>query len=238
LAAAAVALAQPAAARVGSPDPAPVPVATKLRVPPVRNRALPRPALATRLAQASQLPVTLVCAPAGYGKTTALAAWCATRGRVGWLSIEDDDNDPASFCRLVSAALSLPADQGDPSAPPDPRRWAARVVNTLAAAPGIVTLVLDDYHRIVHGAIHESLEYLVAHLPDQVRLVIAARRPPPLPLARWRAPGRMADVDTSDLRLASEETSAFLADVIGVRLPGPLAAELHTRTEGWLAGVQ
>src|SRR5690606_11886756 len=68
--------------------------------------------------------------------------------------------------------------------------------------------------------------------------VIAARRPPPLPLARGRAPGRMADVDTSDLRLASEETSAFLADVIGVRLPGPLAAELHTRTEGWLAGVQ
>jgi LuxR family transcriptional regulator, maltose regulon positive regulatory protein len=187
-------------------------------------------------------------APAGFGKTTLLAGWARrSRRPVAWLSLDVGDNDPARFWRYVVGALDrvrpgleeqvtalLPGPQ------PPPEAVVAAVVNKLALPPaeGEITLVLDDYHLIEAPAVHDSVAFLLERLPPGLRLVLASRADPPLPLARLRARGQLAELRAGDLRLTVDETAAFLREATELDLPAATVAALWERTEGWAAGVQ
>lgn len=173
-------------------------LATKLHVPATRSDLVPRPRLAKPLDGGWGL--VLVCAPAGYGKTVLLAEWAALGGgRVGWLSLDAGDNDPARFWRHAVAAL----DRIRPGigerltsllGPPAPLSYdgvVTALVNELAAAPDVdeITLILDDYHVISSQPVHASLEFLLEHRPPGLRVLISSRSDPPLALARLRARG-------------------------------------------------
>jgi LuxR family maltose regulon positive regulatory protein len=220
-------------------------LATKLRVPRVRRGLVPRPRLAGWLTEALAGELTLVSAPAGFGKTALLADWARRSGRpLAWLSLDAGDNDPVRFWRQVAAAL-------DSVRPGTAQRLAslleapvlaleavvAALVNDLAAA-GEVVLVLDDYHLIEAPAIHGSVLFLLEHLPAGLRLAIACRADPPLPLARLRGLGQLAELRAGELRFTRPEAAALLRDAVGADLPDDAIAALEARTEGWAAGLQ
>jgi ATP/maltotriose-dependent transcriptional regulator MalT len=224
-------------------------LATKLFLPGPQPGFVPRPRLVRTLNEALARPLALVCAPAGFGKTALLADWARSGGhRVAWLSLDAADNDPARFWRHAVAAL----DQARPGiaervgpllGPPAPTSFAGLVtalINELAAEPGEdeVLLVLDDYHLIETEQVHIPLMFLLEHLPLGLRLVLASRSDPPLPLARLRAAGQLAELRAGELRFNSQEAAALLRESAGPGLPGVLVAALETRTEGWAAGLQ
>jgi LuxR family transcriptional regulator, maltose regulon positive regulatory protein len=222
-------------------------VATKFHVP--RAGLVPRPRLVAGLAQGAGLGVTVVCGPAGCGKSTLLGDWARQcRRPVAWLSLDAGDNDPARFWRYVAAALEgvRPGAGGSAGVLLSDRRqprWeavAAAVINELAVVPdaGAITLVLDDYHLIEAPAVQDSVAFLVERLPPGLRLVLASRTDPPLPLARLRARGQLAELRDSDLRFTPGETAAFLREATGLDLPTASVAALQDLTEGWAAGVQ
>ena len=221
-------------------------VATKFHV--ARAGFLPRPRVVAHLARGMARGLTLVCTPAGFGKTTLLGDWARrSRRPVAWLSLDEADNDPARFWRYLAAAL----DQVRPGvgAPvgallrgqeqPPLEAVATALVNELSlAGQGAIALVLDDYHLIQAQAVHDSVGFLLERLPPGLRLVLASRADPPLPLARLRARGQLAELRAGDLRFTLEETAAFLREATGVDLPTASVAALQDRTEGWAAGVQ
>ena len=221
-------------------------VATKFHVPPAGF--VPRPRLLTRLAQGIGRGLTVVCTPAGFGKTTLLGDWARrSRRPVAWLSLDVGDNDPARFWRYVAAALErvrpgvaeLAAPLLRGPQPPPLEAVAAAVINELTSLPtGGITLVVDDYHLIETPAVHASVGFLVERLPPGLRLVLAGRADPPLPLARLRARGQLAELRADDLRFSLAETAAFLREATGLDLPVASVASLQGRTEGWAAGVQ
>jgi LuxR family transcriptional regulator, maltose regulon positive regulatory protein len=222
-------------------------LATKLHIPRTRRGLVARPRLADQLTQGLERELTVVCAPAGFGKTALLADW-ARRGTrpVAWLSLDTGDNDPVRFWRHVAAALEdvrdgvgrrLAALLG----PPSPRSFEAVVttlVNELAAAPDELVLVLDDYHVIDAQAVHQSLVFLIEHLPAELRLVVASRADPPLPLARLRARSQLAELHADGLRFTLQEAAALLREEVGPGLPDDAIAALEARAEGWAAGLQ
>jgi LuxR family transcriptional regulator, maltose regulon positive regulatory protein len=184
-------------------------LATKLHVPRPRPDFLTRPGLLERLTQATARELTLVCAPAGFGKTTLLANWArASRRPVAWLSLDAGDSDPARFWRYAAAAL----DQLQPGLgrqvagllhgvqQPPLEAVVTVVVNQLAAAADEVVLVLDDYHLVDGHPVHDSLTVLLERMPPSLRLVVASRADPPLPLARLRGRGQLAELRQRDLR--------------------------------------
>src|SRR5499425_327710 len=222
-------------------------VATKFHIP--RAGSVPRPRLVAGLAQGIGRGVTVVCGPAGCGKSTLLGDWARRcRWPVAWLSLDAGDNDPARFWRYVAAALegARPGAGGSAGVLLNDRRrprWeavAAAVINQLAVVPdaGAVILVLDDYHLIEAATVQDSVAFLVERLPPGLRLVLASRTDPPLPLARLRARGQLAELRAGDLRFTLGETAAFLREATGLDLPTELVAALQERTEGWAAGVQ
>jgi len=221
-------------------------LATKLHIPRGRDGLVPRPRLVERLTGALAGELTVVCAPAGFGKTVVLADWARRSGRpVAWLSLDTGDNDPVRFWRHVAAALgSAREGAGQPLTDllgPPARSLEAVVtalVNDLAAVPGVVVLVLDDYHLIEAAAVHESVMFLLEHLPAGLRLAMAGRADPPLPLARLRAGGDLAELRADQLRFTREEAAALLAEAAGTGLPEDAVAVLAARTEGWAAGLQ
>jgi LuxR family transcriptional regulator, maltose regulon positive regulatory protein len=222
-------------------------LATKLHIPRTRPGFVARPRLADRLAPAQGGELTLVCAPAGFGKTALLADWARRDPRpVAWLSLDDADNDPARFWRHAAAAL-------DGIRPGVAERVAAllqglqptsfqavvtTLVNELAGVAEEMVLVLDDYHLIQAPAVHESVGFLLGHLPSCLRLVVASRADPPLPLARLRARGQLAELREHDLRFTPTEAAALLQAAVGPDLPEAAVAALTERTEGWVAGLQ
>ena len=222
-------------------------LATKLHVPPLRPGFVPRPRLLEQLSRGMASTLTLVCAPAGCGTTSVLAEWSRhRRPPVAWLSLDRGDSDPARFWRYVAAAL-------DGSRPGIAHRVAALlhgpqqppleavltvVVNELAAMAEEAVLVLDDYHLLDDPAVHASLAMLLGRLPPQLRLVLASRADPSLPLARLRAGGQLSEVRERDLRFTATETAALLRDATGLDLPDDSVAALEARTEGWVAGLQ
>jgi ATP/maltotriose-dependent transcriptional regulator MalT len=222
-------------------------VATKFQAPPAGF--VPRPALLERLAQGMGRGLTVVCTPAGFGKTTLLGDWARrSRRPVAWLSLDGGDNDPARFWRYVAAALGrvrpgleeqVGGLLGGPQRPPLEAVVAA-VINGLAVVPGAgaVMLVLDDYHLIEAPAVHGSVALLLERLPAGLRVVLACRADPPLPLARLRARGRLAELRAGDLRFTVDETAAFLREATGLDLAAASVVALWERTEGWAAGVQ
>ena len=192
----------------------------------------------------------LVSAPAGFGKTTLLAEWLATveadKGSVAWVSLDRSDNEPTLFWAYFIAALqTVDAQIGKNtlvllhSPQPVPvETLLGTLLNDVGALAERVVLVLDDYHLIGAEPIHQGIGFLLGHLPSQLRLVIAGRADPPLPLSRMRARGELAEVRAADLRFTDDEPAAFLNEVMGLHLPPEDIATLETRTEGWIAGLQ
>jgi LuxR family transcriptional regulator, maltose regulon positive regulatory protein len=222
---------------------------TKLHAPRRRRGLLARPRLLDRLDRGLESPLTLVSAPAGFGKTTALAEWLGAvpaEGRsVAWLSLDERDDDPALFWTYLIAALQTAAGGvgrpalallQSPQASTD--AVLATLVNDLAAVEDDVVLVLDDYHLVEAREVHAGMTFLVEHLPAQVHVVIAGRADPALPLARWRARGELVEVRAADLRFTAEEAAAYLADAVGPTLTVDDVATLEDRTEGWIAALQ
>jgi len=246
---------------------------TKLHIPPVRPELILRPRLIDRLNEDVRRKLTLIAAPAGFGKTTLLSEWIqagvgSREYGVGkqhepageppstpysllptpspaWLSLDEDDNDPARFFTYLIAALeTVQADAGadaqallrSPRQPPL-KTVLTRLINGLAALPNDVVLILDDYHVIHRQSIHDALAFLIDHLPPRLHLIISTRADPPLPLARMRARGHLAEIRAADLRFTPDEAAAFLNDVMGLDLSAEDVAALDARTEGWIAGL-
>ena len=222
-------------------------LATKLHVPRLRPGFVPRPRLLERLAEGMGRDLVLLCTPAGFGKTSLMADW-ARRGQrpVAWLSLDAGDNDPVRFWRHVGAALggAYPRISGQVSAllqdlqPASVEAVVTTVINELAEDADEVLLVLDDYHLIQAPPVHSSLGLLLEHLPASLRLVLASRADPPLPLARMRARGQLAELRERDLRFTPQEASALLREVAGPEVHDAVVAALEGRTEGWAAGLQ
>jgi LuxR family maltose regulon positive regulatory protein len=219
---------------------------TKLNVPSVRTNLVTRPRLLRRLDEGATGNLTLVCAPAGFGKSTLLGDWILRRGlAVGWVSLDEDDNDPARFLSYLAAALQSAApDIGESaskligSPQPPTRVILTTLVNEVAAVPKDFALVLDDYHLIEDEAVHGALAFLLQHLPPQMHLVVASRTEPPLPLSRLLAGGDLTNLTASDLRFTYEEAADFLGDAMGLDLSADDVAALEERTEGWIAALQ
>jgi LuxR family maltose regulon positive regulatory protein len=224
-------------------------LATKLHVPRTQPGFVPRRRLAEALDVGLARGRVLVCAPAGFGKTALLADWARGGARpVAWLGLDDGDSDPVRFWRYALAAL----DQARPGiagrvgpllGPPAPHSFDGLVtalINELAGDSGSdeVLLVLDDYHQVDSWPVHESVAFLLESLPPGLTVVMAGRADPPLPLARLRARGQLAELRAADLRFTSEEAATLLGETVESGMPTPLAEALTARTEGWAAGLQ
>jgi LuxR family maltose regulon positive regulatory protein len=220
---------------------------TKLYIPPPPPKAVPRPRLTAQLNAGLHRKLTLVSAPAGFGKTTLVSAWAAAGDRhVAWLSLDAGDNDPARFLTYLVAALQTvapPAGEGVLrvlQVPPPPPTEAVLIalLNDLATLPDPIILVLDDYHVIATPAVDQALAFLLEHLPPQLRLIIATREDPPLPLSRLRARDQLTELRVTDLRFTPAEAAGFLNETMGLALTAEDIAALEARTEGWIAGLQ
>src|SRR6204780_3007152 len=220
-------------------------LATKLHVLRPPPGFVPRRRLVEALSEGLARGRVLVSAPAGFGKTALLADWARGDGRpVAWLGLDGNDSDPARFWRYVVAAL----DRARPGLAGRvgqlfPRSFEGLVtalINELAADPGPdeVLLVLDDYHLIDSEPVHESVAFLLENLPPGLRVVVSGRADPPLPLARLRARGQLAELRAAGLRFPIDEAAGLLREATGAELPGAAVAALVARTEGWAAGLQ
>ena len=222
-------------------------LATKLYIATPRRTVVPRPRLLERLNEGLEHKLTLVSAPAGFGKTTLLTQWLSESGTpAAWLSLDEEDHDTARFLAYLIAALqTIAADIGvgvlgplQSSQPPPPEAILTALLNEVNALPDKFVLVLDDYHVLDAQPIDQALTYLVEHLPLQMHLVIATREDPDLPLARLRARGHLTELRAADLRFTPAEAVAFLTEVMGLHLSAADIARLSDRTEGWIAGLQ
>jgi len=222
---------------------------TKLHVPRRRRSGLARPRLSERLSGGEDSTLTLVSAPAGFGKTTLLTEWLAdgpAEGRsVAWLSLDHRDNDPALFWTYLVAALQTAAPGVGARAlallqSPQPPGEAvlATLLNDLHAVDDDLVLVLDDYHVVESSEVLGGMAFLLEHLPRQIHLVIASRADPALPLARLRARGELVEIRAADLRFTPDEAAAYLNGVMGLTLSGDDVVALEGRTEGWIAALQ
>jgi LuxR family maltose regulon positive regulatory protein len=222
---------------------------TKLQIPPLRQSLVHRPHIFARLDTGLEGKLTLVSAPAGSGKTTLLSAWVRKNERqTGWLSLDEADNDLARFWSYVAAALQGALEDREIGAAlvtlfQSPHQSPVEtlisgLINQLSAATNAIILILDDYHAINVEAVHQSLTFLLDHMPSQLHLIIASRAEPPLPLARLRVRGHLTEITASDLRFTPEETAVFLNDVMGVAVSAEEVEALESRTEGWIAGLQ
>jgi len=217
-------------------------LATKLHMPAARPELVPRPRLAERLDEGLTRGLILVCAPAGYGKTVLMADW-SRRHPAGWLSLDVADNDPARFWRHVVAALDgvcpgigeRVAPLLGPPAPASFEGLVTALINELASDEAL--LVLDDYHLISAQQVHQSLAFLVEHRPAGIGVLLASRSDPPLPLARLRARGQLAEIREAELRFTPAEAAELLQHAAS-GLPETSVAALAARTEGWAAGLQ
>ncbi len=227
-------------------------LATKLYIPPPRPKIVLRPRLIERLNEALHLKLTLISAPAGFGKTTLVSEWVAgcerlePKVRAAWLSLDEGDNDPARFLAYLVAALqTIAANIGtgvlgtlQAPQPPPIESILTVLLNEISALPDNFVLVLDDYHVIDAKPVDHALTFLVEHLPPQIHLVIATREDPDLPLARLRARSQLAELRAADLRFTAAEAANFLNPVMGLKLSAEDIAALENRTEGWIAGLQ
>jgi LuxR family maltose regulon positive regulatory protein len=211
--------------------------------------SLSRPRLVELMSEALKRPLTLLCAPAGFGKSTLLSGWAdeaVDLPAVAWLALEQDDNDPARFFDyLRGALLSAAVDVGGVAAgtPPGAGSPTAKdrmslLLNDLAELDHPVVLVLDDYHSIENPDLDAALAFLVEHLPERLRLIVSTREVPRLPLPRWRTKGWTTEIDTDQLRFTPDEASAFLARSMGLTMDAESVRTLAARTEGWAAGLQ
>lgn len=223
---------------------------TKLFIPPPRSNLVPRPRLIEQLNAGLQVPLTLISAPAGYGKTSLLSEWRASEAGhnypIAWISLDDDDNDPSRFLILLIAALGIikPGIGEDAlaklqaSQPSPVNTILTSLINDLVDLDHHFVLTLDDYHVIKTQSIHHALTFLLDHLPSQMHLVILSRVDPPLAVARLRGRSQLNEIRARDLRFTIEETTTFLNHLMGLSLSLDDVVALDRRTEGWAAGLQ
>jgi LuxR family maltose regulon positive regulatory protein len=222
---------------------------SKYRVPSPRPNAVARPRLDERLNAALRSRLTVLSAPAGFGKTTLLTEWLATLGpgapAVAWVSLDERDNDAALFWTYVVTAIGRAVEDAGgaalgllESSPLATEAALAAMLNDLGGLERDLLLVLDDYHLVEAAEVHEGMTFLLAHQPPQLHVVLATRTDPPLPLARMRARGQLSEVRAADLRFTVEESAAYLNDVMGFRLSEGDVTSLDGRTEGWIAALQ
>ncbi len=216
-------------------------IATKLFIPALRPEHVSRPRLTAGFDASLSHRLTLVSAPAGYGKTSLLSEWArACLYPVAWLSLDEGDNDPARFQEYLFAAFRNAGVIPDfaASSAPDLRDALAALINFINTSTSPVILVLDDYHLLTSQNIHDALVFLLDHQPEQLHLILATRADPPLPLARLRGRGQLAEIRLADLRFTDEETVQLLNNVQGLEISHEDALVLARRTEGWAAGLQ
>ena len=223
---------------------------TKLYAPRPRRGLVHRARLSELLDRGAESKLTLVSAPAGFGKTTLLAEWLAAVAADGraaaWLSLDEGDNEPATFWAYLIAVLQTMAPGVGASAlpllqaprPPSREAGLAALLNEMSALPNHVVLVLDDYHAIDAPDIQDGMVYLMEHLPHQVHLVITTRADPALPLGRLRGRGELVEIRAADLRFTPDEANAYLNGMMGLHLAIGDIAALEGRTEGWIAALQ
>ena len=222
---------------------------SKYRLPGLGRAAVPRPRLTQRLSGASRATLTVLAAPAGFGKTTALTDWLATLPPhgppVAWLSLDHRDNDPSLFWTYVVTAMRTAVDgvgsdalQLLASPSPSTEPALAALVNDLGGREEDLLLVLDDYHVVEAPEVHEGMTFLLEHRPPQLHVVLASRTDPPLPLARMRARGELLEIRASDLRFTVEECAAYLNGAMDLGLSEGDLVTLDGRTEGWIAALQ
>ncbi|MFO7543987.1 MAG: LuxR C-terminal-related transcriptional regulator [Trueperaceae bacterium] len=220
---------------------------TKLFAPPPRAELVDRPRLLEMLDEGARQGVTLLSAPAGFGKTTLVSAWLAARGDLAaWLSLDVADNDPVRFlAHLVAALQTVAPDVGsgvlaalNAPGPVATERLLTGLVNDVAVVPGDLVLVLDDYHVIEEAAVESAVGFLLGHLPPRLHVVFTTREDPNLGLAGLRASGRLTEVRAADLRFTADEAARFLKSAMAMELSAEDIAALEARTEGWIAGLQ
>ncbi|MBN1316066.1 MAG: hypothetical protein JXA42_11375, partial [Anaerolineales bacterium] len=233
---------------------------TKLYFPPFRSGWLERPELVERLNAGLHRRMTLISAPAGFGKTTLLSEWIHKMpekgaGRVAWLSLDETDNDPVVFLSYLIIALQTINENLGKSVqnairapqPPPVESVLAALVNDIAAIrtenqgwnlDRAAVLVLDDYHVIDFRGIHSILGFLVDHTPPNLHLVVATRADPPLNLARWRGRDELTELRQQDLKFNDREVDDFMKQVINLPLTREQTRALALRTEGWASGLR
>ncbi|MGB7874988.1 MAG: LuxR C-terminal-related transcriptional regulator [Anaerolineales bacterium] len=220
---------------------------TKLYVPQLRQPFISRPHLIDKLNQGLHRKLTLISAPAGFGKTTLVSEWISGGERPSaWLSLDENDAEPVRFLTYLVAALQRVAPEIgkavwpglQSSQPPPTVSVLTSLLNEIAAIPQNIILVLDDYHRVDSKKIDDALAFLLEHLPPSLHLVITSREDPQLPLAGLRARGQLTELRAADLRFTPDEAAAFLNQVMGLHLSSADVTSLETRTEGWIAGLQ
>ncbi|MEQ8671862.1 MAG: LuxR C-terminal-related transcriptional regulator [Aggregatilineales bacterium] len=222
-------------------------LATKLFIPSPRTKLVLRRRLIERLNEGLGGKLTLIAAPAGFGKTTLVSEWVINNDRpTAWLSLDEGDKDSTYFLTYFVAALQTIASTiGEEilsvlqsPQPPPIESVLTVLVNEIAIMPENFVYVLDDYHSVDSKQIDDALIFLLDHLPTQMHLVITTREDPNLPLARLRARGQLTEVRVVDLRFTHSEAADFLKQVMGLDLSTEQIAALETRTEGWIAGLQ
>ncbi|MFN3333474.1 MAG: helix-turn-helix transcriptional regulator, partial [Caldilinea sp.] len=224
-------------------------LATKLYIPPLPPKVVIRPRLIEQLTAGLAIgrKLSLIAAPAGFGKSTLASAWIAGCGRpAAWLSLDEHDGDPVRFLAYVVRALqgvapALGAGILDALQSPQPPALDAlltALLNEIAHAPHPCILVLDDYHLVNAGQVDTALTFLLEHLPPQLHLLITTREAPALPLPRLRARNQLTDIGAADLRFTPAEAAEFLHQVMRLALTAEEVAALEQRTEGWIAGLQ
>jgi len=224
-------------------------LATKLYIPPPRPGIVSRPRLVERLNECLETGcrLTLISAPAGFGKTTLVSEWIASCERpAAWLSLDEGDNDPARFISyLVAASQTIKPDIGQglmavlqSPQPLQIETILTTLLNEISTITEKFILILDDYHSLDSQPVDQSLSFLIEHQPPQMHLVIATREDPSLPLARLRARGQCAELRAAELRFTPTEAAEFLNRMMRLNLSEADVAALDTRTEGWIAGLQ
>lgn len=222
-------------------------LATKLYLPRLRPNVVERSRLLARLNEGLHRRLTLISAPAGFGKTTLISQWVQEIGRpTAWLSLDAGEKDPGRFLLYFVAALQTieaPFGEGILSAlqspqPPPLEALLTALLNELSAREDQIVLVLDDYHVVEAPEVDQALTFLLNHLPPRLHLILATREDPHLPLARLRAQDQLTELRAADLRFTPSEAAVFLNQVMGLTLPLHDIASLEKRTEGWIVGLQ
>ena len=222
---------------------------TKITLPPERAHLVARRRLLDRLHQGLSRPLTVVAAPAGFGKTTLVVEWLhevARTAAVAWFSLDEDDAETSHFLYYLVAALQAvePAVGRAPISllgslgMPAPKDLVTLLLNEVGESDKQIVLALDDYHLAGNPGVDAAVEYLIERMPEKLHLVLVARDQPNLPLARWRALGRVNEIGLDDLRFSIDESAQFLKNTMGLELDGDSIRALGNRTEGWIAGLQ